>query len=515
MTFNTGKTVPSTDPRDLYDNAENLDNLVNGADPFYADRLGKLRYSWSGMEVDFVNAQDGRETAFTVSQADKESRFQAFLVSSGYVSKGDYAANVVLEERNEYVAVDAATTGTSAGLYRPNASATLPLTLTGTWATDSANLVLLGDDVLRQELANGTASVSPTAVIGGALTRGEILDAGTAAPGTSVTRGYVHAYYPDLAGALRVGGSDVAPLNDERGYWSGLPSQDAWGDPANIGLFSASFNRNGAAYGSYSNTFGHDCVTYGTASLAGGAGSATGNPSTPNDAFAGYCSFAYGKNNLAAGQKCAALGEEHAVNTRAAMAFGYAHSLQPSAATLEPVGASAIGRSNNVTGQGHALGNNCNVADGIVIGDHIIGDPESVTIGYQFKSLRAQKPGLSGRGFVGINNSRELEHEVDIDLGDGQTCAITTDSFGSSHFALRGLNSGGLGHAILDIEWTNPNSGSAAGEIKLRVNGRAAVAFGIESDGSIYMEELKDALTVAGKRKGTLYVDAGVLKVQP
>ncbi|WP_104097388.1 hypothetical protein [Stutzerimonas kunmingensis] len=126
-----------------------------------------------------------------------------------------------------------------------------------------------------------------------------------------------------------------------------------------------------------------------------------------------------------------------------------------------------------------------------------------------------QKPGLSGRGFVGINNSRELEHEVDIDLGDGQTCAITTDSFGSSHFALRGLNSGGLSHAILDIEWTNPNSGSAAGEIKLRVNGRAAVAFGIESDGSIYMEELKDALTVAGKRKGTLYVDAGVLKVQP
>ncbi len=153
MTFNTGNNVPSTDPRDLYDNAENLDKLVNGVDPFYADRLGKLRESWSGMENSFNNAQEGRETAFTLSQADKESRFQAFLVSSGYVSKGDYAAGVVLAERNEYVAVDAATTGTSAGLYRPNASATLPLTLTGAWATDSANLVLLGDDALRQELA--------------------------------------------------------------------------------------------------------------------------------------------------------------------------------------------------------------------------------------------------------------------------------------------------------------------------------------------------------------------------
>ncbi len=154
MTFNTGNNVPSTDPRDLYDNAENLDKLVNGADPFYADRKGKLRQSWAGMENDFDTSQEGRETAFTLSQADKESRFQAFLVSSGYVSKGEYAAGVILEERNEYVAVDAATTGTTAGLYRPNSSATLPLTLTGTWTTDIANLVLLGDDVLRQELAS-------------------------------------------------------------------------------------------------------------------------------------------------------------------------------------------------------------------------------------------------------------------------------------------------------------------------------------------------------------------------
>ncbi|HHK4785783.1 hypothetical protein ACIUZ0_23470 [Pseudomonas aeruginosa] len=153
MTFNTGNNVPSTDPRDLYDNAENLDKLVNGVDPFYADRKGKLRQSWAGMENDFDTAQEGRENTFTLSQADKESRFQAFLVSSGYVSKGDYAAGVVLAERNEYVAVSAATTGTTAGLYRPGPGATLPLTLTGTWATDSTDLVLLGDDVLRQELA--------------------------------------------------------------------------------------------------------------------------------------------------------------------------------------------------------------------------------------------------------------------------------------------------------------------------------------------------------------------------
>jgi len=159
MTFNTGNNVPSTDPRDLYDNAENLDKLVNGVDPFYADRKGILRQSWAGMENDFDTSQEGRENTFTLSQAYKESRFQAFLVSSGYVSKGDYAAGVVLAERNEYVFVSAATTGTTAGLYFPSGNAAVPLTMTGDWATDLPMLALREEDVLRQELSgeNGAA----------------------------------------------------------------------------------------------------------------------------------------------------------------------------------------------------------------------------------------------------------------------------------------------------------------------------------------------------------------------
>lgn len=151
--YRTLNPLGSMAPKDLYDNAQNIDNWSNGDEPFYEDRFGEMRRSFSGMNFEFEAAQDGRTAAFDGSQADKESRFQAFLVSSGYVSKGDYAAGVVLAERNEYVAVDAATTGTTAGLYRPGPGATLPLRLTGTWATDAANLVLLGDDVLRQELA--------------------------------------------------------------------------------------------------------------------------------------------------------------------------------------------------------------------------------------------------------------------------------------------------------------------------------------------------------------------------
>lgn len=231
MTFNTGNNVPSTDPRDLYDNAENLDRLVNGADPFYADRLGKLRESWSGMENSFNNAQEGRETAFTLSQADKESRFQAFLVSSGYVSKGDYAAGVVLSERNEYVAVDAATTGTSPGLYRPNASATLPLTLTGDWATESDNFVLLGDDVLRQDLAGSILDGKGALLVKGAVPHVAVLSDLNALPlvasqtcnvsGHNVpgVGGGIFTYYPEMPWSEHDGGVVIA--SGALSTWSG------------------------------------------------------------------------------------------------------------------------------------------------------------------------------------------------------------------------------------------------------------------------------------------------------
>lgn len=148
MTFNTGNNVPSTDPRDLYDNAENLDKLVNGADPFYADRKGVLRESWAGMENSFINAQAGRQAAFDGQMA-----------SLGYESKGAYAAGVVLERYNEYVAVPGVVSGGTPAFYRPGPNATLPLTLEGNWAIDGPLLLQMDqDDVLRQELATNAGA---------------------------------------------------------------------------------------------------------------------------------------------------------------------------------------------------------------------------------------------------------------------------------------------------------------------------------------------------------------------
>jgi hypothetical protein len=48
MTFNTGNPLGSADPRDLYDNASNLDEAVNGDASSFTDRLGKLRPTLKG-----------------------------------------------------------------------------------------------------------------------------------------------------------------------------------------------------------------------------------------------------------------------------------------------------------------------------------------------------------------------------------------------------------------------------------------------------------------------------------
>lgn len=352
------------------------------------------------------------------------------------------------------------------------------------------------------------------------LKKGSVLDPGNVAPGTEVTRGFEHAYYPLKAGALRVGGSDLLPLNDERNFWRGLPSQNAWGDQANIGLFSVAFNRNGASYGLYSNTFGHDCVTYGTASLAGGAGSATGDPDSPSTPFTGYCAFSWGKNCLASGEKSVALGDDSTASTRASVAAGYACKTLPSVLTPTPAGAIALGSNAQAKGQAVAIGSDVIADDGAAIGrganpgsPMVVGAGE-IGIGYNTVTPAIRHLGNgANRGKLGVNNARTLEHEVDIDLGDGQILGITADSFGSAKLSLRGVNNAGLSHPIAEITWTNPSGGSAGGQIGLRMNGRSTPALSIAADGSIMMNELKTAANVSGSPAGTIYNDGGTLKI--
>ncbi|MCX2689944.1 hypothetical protein OO256_05540 [Pseudomonas sp. DCB_CB] len=138
MRYNTGNPVGSdgsSDPRDLYDNAGNLDLAANAPAATWVDRLGQIRKSYAGMEADF-----------SASQADKEERFQQFLLSSGYQDLGDYAAGLEITGRNQVFRKDGE-------LYRAAASTDLPYTTTGVWFDESSKFVSIGDAALRQELS--------------------------------------------------------------------------------------------------------------------------------------------------------------------------------------------------------------------------------------------------------------------------------------------------------------------------------------------------------------------------
>ena len=124
MTFNTGNPVGSTDARDLYDNAQNLDKFANGPDLEYPDRLGTPRKSLAGLRQDVQDA----------------------LSRLGHQIKGDYAAGLLIENYGEVFRKDGE-------FYRAKAELALPYELTGNWGVEEALFVSVGDAVLREELS--------------------------------------------------------------------------------------------------------------------------------------------------------------------------------------------------------------------------------------------------------------------------------------------------------------------------------------------------------------------------
>lgn len=149
MPYDTMNPVPSTDPRDLYDNAGIMDKYVSGQEPFVPDRLGLQRRTWKGMEVDFNNAQEGRQTAF-----------DQFLESSSFVWIGDYGAGLTFTSRSQYMVRDGQA-------YRLATTTTLPYTTTGNWALEQTKFSLVNsDDILRQDLSNTTDPAKGAAILG-------------------------------------------------------------------------------------------------------------------------------------------------------------------------------------------------------------------------------------------------------------------------------------------------------------------------------------------------------------
>lgn len=145
MAYNTGNPIGSTSPKDLSDNARNLDLLLLGDDPSYPDRKGVPRKSWKGMEAEYVADRLRRATEFHTAQTERDTQFKAFLDASGYEAPVPYAPGLTLERATQTV--------TYLGNEYRVKSQFLPLT-TIDWSTDQSKLKLIGDDSLRQALAD-------------------------------------------------------------------------------------------------------------------------------------------------------------------------------------------------------------------------------------------------------------------------------------------------------------------------------------------------------------------------
>ncbi|MAX53468.1 MAG: hypothetical protein CMH22_15945 [Methylophaga sp.] len=163
-TYNTQNPLGSADPRDLYDNAENADRLINGSENSYPDRLGNNRLSWAGMESEFQDDQARREGDFQAAQSDKQDRFNDFIAASGYQFAGDYAAGIEITEYNQVVRDG------SGEFWRLSGTTDLPYTTTGAGLPESGAFVTVGDAALRQELAAGVSTGQ-----GGLLVRGAVI----------------------------------------------------------------------------------------------------------------------------------------------------------------------------------------------------------------------------------------------------------------------------------------------------------------------------------------------------
>lgn len=126
-TYDTGNPMPSADARDRYDNTQTFDEFVNSLDVQARTRFGKMIKTLTGMRQDF-------------NQLLAASYYEP--VHLVYVP----GSPLTIDRPTQLVDYN----GT---VYRAKMPAEFPLALTGTWATDSAKLVDVGDMALRQQLS--------------------------------------------------------------------------------------------------------------------------------------------------------------------------------------------------------------------------------------------------------------------------------------------------------------------------------------------------------------------------
>lgn len=151
--YGTNKPLGSTDPKDLFDNAQNLDFALNDITrTIWKDRFGRDRKSYWGLEQDFYNQLQAQANTFSAQIFTQEQRFNLFIQSSGYAVIGDYSAGpLTITEYNQLIRYNGE-------LWKLTAATNIPFTTTGndsvSWSNDSSHFVSVADAVLRQQLSD-------------------------------------------------------------------------------------------------------------------------------------------------------------------------------------------------------------------------------------------------------------------------------------------------------------------------------------------------------------------------
>lgn len=134
-TYNTGNPVPSTAVKDLYDNSQTEDEVVNSDLPTTVTRTGKTIKTFSGMQAEF-------ETALSL-----------IGFESAYLIYTPGVPGVTIQRPTQLVF-------RSGVYYRITDPTAVPLVLTGDWVVDGPKLTDVGDASLRAALAaSGGASL--------------------------------------------------------------------------------------------------------------------------------------------------------------------------------------------------------------------------------------------------------------------------------------------------------------------------------------------------------------------
>ena len=102
-TYRTGNAIGSADPRDLYDNAQNLDEAANSSADTFQDRLGKSRLTWAGI----VKAGSGDPAIAVDAAARAESAASSVEQNAEQIAQdaAQQAASSVIADVGGYVSV--------------------------------------------------------------------------------------------------------------------------------------------------------------------------------------------------------------------------------------------------------------------------------------------------------------------------------------------------------------------------------------------------------------------------